>query len=288
MIKSLIEEMRPAQWTKNLVVFAGIIFAQKMFDFELLLKAVIAFVIFCMLSGSGYLINDIVDREQDRHHPRKSKRPLVSGRLRVCHAVGVAVALILISVAVAFSLDTLFGISALAYLLLNLAYSLYLKHIVIVDVITLAIGFVLRAVAGAVVISVPISSWLLICTVLLALFLGLSKRRHELILLEEKAGYHRKILTEYSPALLNEMISVVTSSTVIAYSLYTFYSETALKTHYLMLTIPFVLYGIFRYLYLIYQKNEGGSPEVLLLTDKPLLVDIALWLVAVMMILYAT
>jgi len=195
--------------------------------------------------------------------------------------------LILVSLGAAFWINFLFGITSLGYLLLNISYSLYFKHIVIIDVMVLAIGFVLRAVAGAVAVMVPISSWLLICTILLALFLGLSKRRHELILLESEAIEHRKILRDYSPALLDEMISVVTSSTVIAYTLYTFYSRTALKTHYLMLTVPFVLYGIFRYLYLIHQKNEGGNPEILLLIDKPLLIDILLWFIAVLVILYA-
>lgn len=280
--------MRPAQWTKNLIVFAGLIFAQKALQFDLVLKVVFAFLIFCAISGGGYIINDILDLKADINHPKKSKRSLASGKLTVGQGLTAAVVLISLSLVFAFLLDVLFGITALAYFFLNLAYSLLLKHIVIVDVMTLAVGFVLRAVAGAVVISVPISPWLLICTILLALFLGLGKRRHELILLEAEAGHHRQVLKEYSPALLDEMVSVVTASTVMAYCLYTFFSATAMKTHYLMLTIPFVLYGIFRYLYIIHQKNEGGSPEVILLTDKPLLIDILLWLIAVFVILYVT
>lgn len=287
MLRSLIESMRPAQWTKNLIVFAGIIFAQKFLDPGLLLKAILGFVIFCLLSGAGYIINDVVDRKQDAIHPRKRERPIASGRISPAKATLTAISLMVVSLAASFWTSPLFGLAALGYLGLNLGYSFSLKNIVIVDVMALALGFVLRAVAGALVVAVEISPWLLLCTILLALFLGLSKRRHELILLEDDALNHRRILQEYSPSLLDEMISVVTSSTVMAYTLYTFFSKTATKTHYLMLTVPFVLYGIFRYLYLIHQKNEGGSPEILLLTDKPLLFDIVLWLVAVFIILYA-
>lgn len=288
MLRSLIESMRPAQWAKNLILFAGIIFAQKFLDPDLLLKAILGFVIFCLLSGAGYIINDVVDRKQDAIHPRKRERPIASGRFSPAEATLIAISLMVVSLAASFWTSPLFGLAALGYLSLNLGYSFSLKNIVIVDVMALALGFVLRAVAGALVVAVEISPWLLLCTILLALFLGLSKRRHELILLEEDALNHRKILQEYSPSLLDEMISVVTSSTVMAYTLYTFFSKTATKTHYLMLTVPFVLYGIFRYLYLIHQKNEGGSPEVLLLTDKPLLIDILLWLLAVFVILYVT
>lgn len=288
MLRSLIESMRPAQWTKNLIVFAGIIFAQKFLDPGLLLKAILGFVIFCLLSGAGYIINDVVDRKQDAIHPRKRERPIASGRFSPAEATLIAISLMVVSLAASFWASPLFGLAALGYLGLNLGYSFSLKNIVIVDVMALALGFVLRAVAGALIVAVEISPWLLLCTILLALFLGLSKRRHELILLEDDALNHRRILQEYSPSLLDEMISVVTSSTVMAYTLYTFFSKTATKTHYLMLTVPFVLYGIFRYLYLIHQKNEGGSPEVLLLTDKPLLIDILLWLLAVFVILYVS
>jgi len=287
-LRSLIESMRPAQWAKNLILFAGIIFAQKFLDPDLLLKAILGFVIFCLLSGAGYIINDVVDRKQDAIHPRKRERPIASGRFSPAEATLIAISLMVVSLAASFWTSPLFGFAALGYLSLNLGYSFSFKNIVIVDVMALALGFVLRAVAGALIVAVEISPWLLLCTILLALFLGLSKRRHELILLEDDALNHRRILQEYSPSLLDEMISVVTSSTVMAYTLYTFFSKTATKTHYLMLTVPFVLYGIFRYLYLIHQKNEGGSPEVLLLTDKPLLIDILLWLIAVFLILYVT
>jgi len=269
-------------------LFAGIIFAQKFLDPDLLLKAILGFVIFCLLSGAGYIINDVVDRKQDAIHPRKRERPIASGRFSPAEATLIAISLMVVSLAASFWTSPLFGFAALGYLSLNLGYSFSFKNIVIVDVMALALGFVLRAVAGALIVAVEISPWLLLCTILLALFLGLSKRRHELILLEDDALNHRRILQEYSPSLLDEMISVVTSSTVMAYTLYTFFSKTATKTHYLMLTVPFVLYGIFRYLYLIHQKNEGGSPEVLLLTDKPLLIDILLWLIAVFLILYVT
>lgn len=288
MLRFLIESMRPAQWTKNLILFAGVIFAQKFLDFELFFIAFVGFILFCLLSGAGYIINDVVDREKDALHPGKDKRPIASGKLSSSQAITASAILIIVSLSLGFWVNSLFGITALGYLVLNIGYSFLFKSIVIVDVMMLALGFVLRAIAGAVIVNVEISPWLLICTVLLALFLGLGKRRHELVILEKGAFSHRKILAEYSPTLLDEMISVVTSSTVMAYTLYTFFSKTALKTHYLMLTVPFVLYGIFRYLYLIHRKNEGGRPEVILLTDKPLLINILLWLIAVFLILYIT
>lgn len=281
--------MRPRQWTKNLLVFAALIFSRNLFNPSMLRESVIAFVIFCLLSGSVYTLNDLLDVQQDRTHPKKSQRPLASGKLRPLTAIVSGALLVLLSLANAFWLNPGFGAIALGYFILQIAYSTLLKHVVIIDVLAVSTGFVLRAIAGAEVISVPISSWLLVCTILLALFLSLGKRRHEIILLEENAANHRKILYEYSPGLLDQMISVVTASTVVAYALYTMSEETVTKfqTDNLKYTIPFVLYGIFRYLYLIHQRSEGGSPEKILYNDKPLLLNIILYLLTVWFFTYA-
>lgn len=287
-LSDLFYTMRPKQWTKNLLLFAGLVFSQHLLHPRVVWLSVFAFLLFCALSGSVYILNDVCDVEQDRRHPLKRHRPVASGRLGVRTALACALAVAALSVVLSFMLGRSFGGIALLYVMLISAYSLWLKHVVIVDVLVVAIGFVLRAVAGAVVIHVEISSWLLICTVLLALFLALSKRRHELVLLEDGASEHRPILAEYSSRLLDQMIAVVTSSTVIAYALYTISDETVHKfgTKNLQLTIPLVLYGIFRYLYLIHQKNMGGSPERTLLTDKPLLLAILFWAGMVFCILY--
>lgn len=285
---NLLKSLRPKQWSKNFFVFAALLFSQNLFNLPLLYRTILAFVIFCLLSGSAYLINDLVDLERDRRHPEKCKRPLASGRLKPLHAVVALAVLLPVSLSISWYLGSLFFAASLAYFILQLLYSFSLKHLVILDVFSVAAGFVLRVVAGALVIGVRISSWLLLCTTLLALFLGLSKRRHELLILEQGAGEHRKVLGEYNFLLLDQMIAVVTASTLLSYSLYTVSAETVQKvgSENMIFTIPFVLYGIFRYLYLVYHKNSGGSPENLLITDKPLLVDIALWVVTVILILY--
>jgi len=282
------ESLRPKHWIKNLLIFSEILFSQNIFVLSLLLKVVIAFLLFCLLSSAGYIINDITDLERDRSHPLKSQRPLASGKLKVSHAVSVLIIIVPLSLAVSFYLDLSFFFMAAAYFLLQLAYSFYLKQIVILDVFTIACGFVLRVLAGAFIIDVEISSWLIICTILLSLFLGMSKRRYELVLLEQDAKNHRDVLSKYSPYLLDQMLSVVTASTVVAYALYTISPETTEKfgTRNLIFTIPFVLYGILRYLYLIHQKETGGSPEKVLLTDKPLMIDIFLWAITAGLILY--
>lgn len=279
----LVKAMRPKQWTKNLLLFAAVIFAQKTFVPGYLLKSFYAFIIFCFLSGSVYLINDLVDIEKDKLHPIKKNRPLASGRIKVSFVVFSAIFITLVSLSCAFFLQPYLGWVALAYFLTTLSYTFKLKNIVIIDVIVIAIGFICRALAGIVVINVAISPWLLVCTFLLALFLALTKRRHELLLLDEKAHSHREILNEYLPEMLDQMISVVTSSTVMAYSLYTFTSGHSV---YLMTTIPFVIYGIFRYLYLVHKRDFGGSPEAALLKDPPMLINIILWVVACSLILY--
>ena len=285
---SLIVSVRPGEWTKNLFVFAGLLFGQRLTDPIAVGRAVTAFVIFCSLAGVVYLVNDVADRDRDRQHPRKRDRPIASGELSVSAALTAAGVLGIGALSAAWWMGRDFGLVATAYVLLLVLYSGPLKHIVIIDVLTIAIGFVLRVVAGAVAISVPISQWLLICTILLALFLGLSKRRHEIVMLADGATGHRRILQEYSPYLLDQMIGVVTASTLMAYILYATSHETAERfgTSLLGLTIPFPLYGIFRYLYLVHLKEGGGSPAELLLNDRPLLVCVALWAVAVVVIIY--
>jgi 4-hydroxybenzoate polyprenyltransferase len=284
----LLRSLRPEQWTKNLILFGGLLFGMRLFDVDAVLRATAAFFIFCGLSGVVYLVNDIMDREADKRHPLKRNRPIASGALSPSSA-GIA-ALVIATVALGGSwiLGRNFFYVALAYVSLQTVYSGPLKHMVIVDVLTIAFGFVLRAVGGAVAIFVPISHWLMLVTVLLALFLALAKRRHELTLLADGAGSHRRILEEYSPYLLDQMISVVTASTLMAYALYTVAPETVARfgTDKLGLTIPFPLYGIFRYLYLVHQKKGGGSPSTMLLTDKPLLVCVGLWVCAVVLIIY--
>lgn len=285
---ALLRTMRPAQWVKNAFVFSALIFAQRLLDAGAVLRSLAAFVIFCLVSGAVYILNDILDLEEDRRHPRKSKRPLASGTLGVRAAATAVVVLCVLCGPAAFVLDVWFGLCVLSYFLIQALYAARLKHVVILDVFVIALGFVLRVVAGALVLRVEASPWLLICTILLALFLALSKRRHELVLLEDDAQEHRPVLGEYSAYLLDQMIAVVTASTVIAYCLYTMSPETVKKfgTSRLIFTVPFVLYGIFRYLYLVHQRGEGGSPEALLMRDKPLLGAIVLWFATATLIIY--
>lgn len=287
-MRNLFITLRPQQWVKNFVLFAGLIFSQNLDKPELILKSVAGFALFCLLSSSVYIFNDIMDIDSDRKHPLKSARPIASGKISIPTATMLFVIFALIALGLSFLLNPVFALTALSYFVLNLLYSVYLKNVVIIDVMCIAAGFVIRAVAGAVIIGVEISAWLVVCTILLALFLGFGKRRHELWLLENQATDHRKILSEYSPYFLDQMISVVTASTVIAYTFYTLSSEveTKLGTKHMDLTIPFVLYGVFRYLYLIHQKEGGGSPTRMLLTDKPILANIILWLLAVILIVY--
>jgi 4-hydroxybenzoate polyprenyltransferase len=284
----LLVSLRPEQWTKNLLVLAGVVFGGRLLEAPAVASAVSAFGVFCALSGAVYLFNDVADREADRNHPLKRERPVASGQLLVGTAVAAGTVLGVGGVAMSFIIGPQFGLIAATYLAALLLYSAALKHVVILDVLIIAAGFVLRAVAGAVAVNVPIGHWLLICTTLLALFLALSKRRHELTLLAEGATDHRRILEEYSPYLLDQMIGVVTSSTLIAYIVYATSADTAarLGTGKLGLTIPFVLYGIFRYLYLVHQKRGGGSPTAMLLTDRPLLGCVALWAASVIALLY--
>jgi 4-hydroxybenzoate polyprenyltransferase len=284
---SLVRSLRPSQWTKNLIIFAGLIFGQRLLDPTAVLYAVAAFVVFCALSGVVYLVNDVADRAADRQHPLKRLRPIASGEVPVRAAISLAIVLGISALAAAFVLRFEFGLIAAAYLGMLALYSGPLKHIVIIDVLTLSIGFVLRAAAGAVVIDVVISHWLFVCTILGAMFIALAKRRHEIVLLADGAPSHRPILGEYSQYLLDQMIGVVTASTLIAYILYAISPETSAKFGTdLGLTIPFPLYGIFRYLYLVHQREEGGSPARLLINDRPLLACVMLWVAAVVIIIY--
>jgi len=309
---ALLEAMRPGQWTKNLFVFAGVIFARKLAEPAAVIESIAAFGLFCLLSSAVYLINDVVDAEKDRAHPTKRTRPIASHRLSIPVATAAAVGLAALSIGGSFALPPTFaalaliypqevgrlwqGIQlpptfaalALIYLALNLAYSFRLKHIVILDVLCIAMFFVLRAAAGAAAIQVAISHWLLICTVLIALFIALSKRRHELVLLTDNASNHRASLGEYSPYLLDQMIAVMTASTLMAYILYTVDARTVSEfgSDRLAYTIPFVIFGIFRYLYLIHQKGEGGNPDRIIVSDRQFLVNIVLWAVAVGLTIY--
>lgn len=285
---SLFLSLRPGQWTKNLFVFAALVFAQRLTDANAVARALAAFLVFCALSGTVYLVNDVLDREQDQRHPLKAKRPIAAGEVSPKTALTAAVVLGTAALIASFALGLPFFAAAATYLLLLFSYSAFLKHIVILDVLTVAAAFTLRAVAGAAAIFVPISHWLLVCTTLLALFIALSKRRHELTLLTESATHHRPILGDYTPYLLDQMISVVTASTLIAYAFYTINPETTEKfgTTLLTLTIPFPLYGIFRYLYLVHRRDLGGSPAEVLMNDRPLLSCVALWALSVILIIY--
>lgn len=310
-LRLVIKSMRPRQLPKNLFVFLPMLFTIRQYwrpftptMWQFLALSTAAFVLFCLTSGVVYLINDLVDVEKDRAHPRKRLRPIASGALSPSAArVAIFVTLIIAltgSTALDLYSSTLpsptgepvypfpfpFTVITMTYLVLQIAYSFKLKNVVILDVFSIAAGFVLRTVAGAAVIQVPISPWLYVLMIMGSLFIAFSKRRNELVVLEGEAASHRSILKEYTPELLDEMISVTTASTVIAYSLYTFTAENLPPNHSMMLTIPFMIYGIFRYLYLIHIKNEGGSPEELLLRDRPLLISVVLWGIAVAVILY--
>lgn len=282
MIGAILSSMRPRQWIKNLVVFAGLIFSGNISNWQMQGKVLVTFIAFCAVIGSGYLLNDIIDREQDRLHPIKKDRPIASGRLAAGVAGPVALTLILAAIAGGYFVDPVLSFYLCAYLALQISYTLLLKNLVIIDVLMISAGFVIRAVAGAAVIHVTISPWLVVCAMLLALFLALAKRRAELVLLEADAADHRRNLAQYSIELVDQMTVVTAAATVVSYALYSF---TAFDSSAMMLTIPFVLYGIFRYLYLVHRHLRGGSPEQVLLTDIPLLIDVLLWVVTAALVL---
>ncbi|MHB8646991.1 MAG: decaprenyl-phosphate phosphoribosyltransferase [Thermomicrobiales bacterium] len=284
--RALLKEARPKHWIKNGFLFAGIIFAKQLTNLSAIGHVLAAFALFCVVASAIYFLNDLRDRAADRLHPKKRFRPIAAGEISAPLAWTVALIGLGVAVPLALLLRPAFGLIIVGYVALQFAYTYWLKEQVLLDVFALATSFVLRAMAGAVVIAAPISPWLYVCTVLLSLCLGFAKRRHELMLLESGAGSHRAVLDEYSATLLEEIIAVVTSATVMAYALYTFNAENLPKNHAMMFTIPFVLYAVFRYLYLVYRKGEGGSPEEALFADRPLLVCIVLWAATSIAILY--
>lgn len=294
-IKGLIVSMRPRQWTKNIIIYFAFLFtidqAWRADDLEeaarLFLRITAAFSIFCLITSAVYLFNDVLDTDKDRHHPKKRYRPIPAGTLTPFTALVVAFLMAASGMALAFILEPLYAVVAIIYLATMAAYSVYLKRLVIVDILVISAGFVLRAVAGAVVLDVTISPWLYICTTLGALFLGFAKRLNEVILAEEKASSQRESLEYYTQPLLEQLIAVVAPSTLVSYILYTFTADNLPDNNAMMLTIPFVMYGLFRYLYLVHQRNLGESPEQILLTDTPLILNIALWLITASGVLLA-
>jgi len=284
-ILPFIKELRPKQWTKNLLVFAALIFTIPDITVNMFYAALAGFILFSFVSGAVYILNDLVDLELDRQHPTKKNRPMASGDLPPAIAVSAGSILLLFSLVTSYYLSTWFGLILTIYFVLNVAYSFYLKNVVIIDVMVIAAGFVLRAAGGAYVIDVPMTPWFIICTMLLALFLAISKRRHELTLVEQAGGMegdYRVVLNSYSTRLLDEMNSIVTTATIISYALFTFTSGRTLN---LMWTIPLVIYGIFRYLYLIHIENKGDQPDEILLQDKPILITVLLYTVLLVVIL---
>ncbi len=288
MLISIIKLARPTQWLKNGVLLAALIFAGEITNRSKDITALFALIIFCLLSSAVYVFNDYIDRDKDRQHPIKKNRPIASGKISPDTALTIMIILLIAGLSLAWQVNIYFFYLSVIFVIFNSLYSIWLKNIVILDVMSVAVSFVLRAYAGAIAIDVPASKWLLINTLLLSLFLSFGKRRHEILLLEHEAGFHRKILEKYSPYLLDQMIGVVTASVVVMYMLYSFSTEvsTRLGTENLFITIPFVVYGIFRYLYLIHKEDKGGSPTNILITDMPILITVILWIITVILVLY--
>ena len=287
-LKFILFSMRPHQWLKNVFLFAGIIFSRNFFNVGLFINVFEGFILFCLAASSIYIFNDVMDVKNDRLHPEKRNRPLAAGHLGIPTALSTAMVLAGLSTAGAFLLNRSFALILLCYLGLNLFYSLKLKHVVILDVMCIASGFVLRILAGTMLAGVEPSDWLIICTITLSLFLGFSKRRHEIALIGNNAEMHRSVLTQYSIPFLDQMIAVATASTVMAYALYTVSAETIARfgTRNLIFTIPFVLYGIYRYLYLMHAKNGGGNPTKTILRDWPLIINGLAWAAVSFIIVY--
>jgi 4-hydroxybenzoate polyprenyltransferase len=279
---SYLRLVRPKQWTKNGFVLAAVVFAKEAFVASSVVSALLAFVAFCALSGAVYATNDVLDIEEDRKHPLKRLRPVASGEISPRAAIVFAIALAAAGLALGFAVQVGVGIAGLAYLALQAVYTTALKHTAILDVMSISAGFVIRALAGVAAVGSPISPWLIVCTALLTLFLGFSKRRHELASLGDGAAIHRRNLRDYSVPLLDEMMNIMISATIIAYVLYTFF---AYENKYMMASIPFVVYGVFRYMLLVH-RSGGGNPDTLLLRDRPLQVALLLWLVVVGMVIY--
>ena len=287
-LKSIVVSMRPQQWSKNVFIFVGLIFSRSLFDLYRLQKVTLGFILFCLGASSVYIFNDIQDSMKDKEHPEKSKRPLASGNLRVANAYAASAVLAVISFVGAFLIEKTFFLILAIYVIMNVAYSIKIKHVVILDVMCIAFGFVFRVFAGTVLAGVSPSDWLIICTITLSLFLGLSKRRQELALIGTDAPNHRRVLTDYNIAFLDQMTAVATACTVMSYALYTVADETVTRfgTRNLVFTIPFVIYGIYRYLYLIHRKEIGGNPTEELISDLPMFLNGLIWLVVVLFIIY--
>jgi len=287
-LRYVLISMRPPQWLKNAFLFVGLVFSRQLFNVDLTFKVLLGFALFSLGASSIYLFNDIKDMAEDARHPEKCRRPLPAGKLRVPTAYGASALLASAALIGSYLLQPTFSLVLVIYLLVNTAYSVAIKHVVILDVMCIAFGFVLRVLAGTALAGVRPSDWLLICTISLALFLGFSKRRHELALIGAGADNHRRVLSDYSVSFLDQMIGIATASAVMSYALYTVASDTVMRfgTRNLVFTIPFVLYGIFRYLYLIHHKQIGGNPTTAVLTDIPLLVNALLWFAAVVIIIY--
>lgn len=287
MLHSILKTMRPRQWIKNAFVLAPLIFDRQLGNPSALLRTIAGLALFSLISGVVYIINDIADIESDRQHPQKKNRPIASGKLSIRTARIAAILLLAIIIPAAFLLSWKFALAALGYFLLIYSYSRWLKHVPLIDVLVIAAGFVIRVVAGVVLIVVErFSPWLFVCTTLLALFIGFGKRRAELALLAKDASNHRKVLDGYTIPLLDQLITIVSSTTLMAYSLYTFSAVNLPENHLMMLTIPFVLYGIFRYIYLVQVNDAGGAPEDVILSDRALQMDILLWGLSVVAIIY--
>lgn len=284
---AFLQSLRPRQWAKNGFLLAALVFDRKLMYWPAVERSLLGFMLFCFLSGAVYLLNDIVDREADLQHPKKRHRPIPSGRLPLPVAWMGALLLPLVILPIAFWMDRSFGVIAVLYYLTMLAYSFWLKHVPLIDVFTIAGGFVLRVAAGAALVHVErFSPWLYVVTVMLSLFIGFGKRRAEIALLAHHAQSHRRVLEGYTLTFLDRLITITSTATVMAYSLYTFSAPNLPKNHAMMLTIPFVLYGIFRYMYLVYVENQGGAPEEALFQDRPLLATVFLWGLAVVLIFY--
>ena len=287
MLKAIIREMRPRQWAKNVFIFAALVFDEQLTQQGPMLRTIAGFILLCLISSAVYIMNDIADVESDRQHPTKRTRPIAAGQLSVRLALVLAVAMAAFALAAGFALETGFGWIITLYFVINLLYSLWLKHKPIIDVMIIAAGFVLRVAAGVVLIEVTrFSPWLYVCTTLLALIIGFGKRRAEIILLADGANAHRKVLDGYTIGFLDQLIVVVSATTIMAYSLYTFSALNLPSNNLMMLTIPFVIYGIFRYLYLIHVEDAGGAPEELILSDRLLLATLVLWGLLAVVILY--
>lgn len=288
LISSVLISLRPYQWIKNTLVFSALLFSLSLFKWDLVFVSALAFAIFCLASSGVYLFNDLIDYEEDRHHPAKRLRPIASGSLNKSLASILMMILMTGAIFSSLLINISFTIIIIAYILMNIAYTIKLKHVIILDVIIVSMGFVLRAAAGAYAINMSISSWLFLCTLLLAIFVSLGKRRHEIILLKEEAGQHRDILGEYSVSFLDLLMAMTGGIAIIAYALYTMADETVnrFETTGLILTTPMVLYGVSRYFFLVMRCNSGGDPAKLIATDIPTIINIAVWIISSGLILY--